>query len=425
MKERATRTDRPMVIAGAGQGGLQAAESLRLEGWEGEIILFGEERLAPYYRPPLSKEALLEPLDLSSIVLRGPEALAGKGIDFRANTRVAAIDRSRHEVILADGTRQPYEGLVIATGGNNRRLPVPGGELPDIVSIRGVDDAHKFAVALSEAESVVVVGAGFVGLEIAACCRVNGREVTVVEREDRVLARAVSPLISETYARLHRENGVTLDLNASVAEVLSRDGRAAGVRLADGRRIDADLVVAGIGLIPADELGRAAGLPCDRGIIVDRCSRTIDPDIVAIGDCTATAHEPGMPLHRLESVQNALEQAKAGAAALMGREKPFLLAPWFWSDQYEIKLQIVGSSAGHDRAVTRGDLSGYKFSVFYFQGGRLVGADSLNRSADHMAARKILDRGLTLTPEQAGDEKFNLGAFVKAAEKAAAANEPA
>lgn len=420
MIERPIRTDRPMVIAGAGQGGLQAAESLRQEGWEGEVILFGEERIAPYYRPPLSKEALLEPLDLGSIVLRGPEALAGKGIDFRPNTRVDAVDRAAREVILANGTRQPYEGLVIATGGINRRLPVPNGDHPDIVSIRGVDDAHKFAVTLAESESVVVVGAGFVGMEIAACCRLNDKRVTVVERESRVLARAVSPLISETYARLHRERGVELALDASVAEVLVEDGKVAGVKLADGRVIRADMIVAGIGLVPADELGRGCGLPCDHGIIVDRCSRTIDPHVVAIGDCTATAHEPGMPLHRLESVQNALEQAKAGAAALMGREKPFLVAPWFWSDQYEIKLQIVGSSAGYDRMIVRGDVEGYKFSVFYFAGGRFIGADSLNRVQDHMASRKILDRGLPLTPEQVEDEKLNLGALVKAAEKAAA-----
>ncbi len=420
MKQRANRTDRPMVIAGAGQGGLQAAESLRLEGWEGEIILFGEERLAPYYRPPLSKEALLEPLDLSSIVLRGPEALAGKGIDFRPNTRVTGVDREKREVILASGARQPYEGLVIATGGVNRRLPVPNGTHPDIVSIRGVDDAHKFAVSLAEAETVVVVGAGFVGMEIAACCRLNDKEVTVVERESRVLARAVSPLISDTYARLHRERGVRLALDSSVAEVIVENEKVKGVKLSDGRVIAADLIVAGIGLVPADELGRDAGLPCDHGIIVDRCSRTIDPDIVAIGDCTATAHEPGMPLHRLESVQNALEQAKSGAAALMGREKPFLLAPWFWSDQYEIKLQMVGTSTDHDRVVTRGDIDGYKFSAFYFKGDTFLGAASLNRVADHMAARKILDRGMKLTPEQVADEKVNLGALVKAAEKAAA-----
>ncbi|TBW37439.1 pyridine nucleotide-disulfide oxidoreductase [Siculibacillus lacustris] len=407
-----------MVVAGAGQGGLQAAESLRLEGWEGEIILFGEERIAPYYRPPLSKEALLEPLDLSSIVLRGPEALVDKGIDFRPNTRVTAVDRAKREVTLANGTRQPYEGLVIATGGVNRRLPVPNGDHPDIVSIRGVDDAHKFAVSLAEAETVVVVGAGFVGMEIAACCRLNDKVVTVVERESRVLARAVSPLISDTYARLHRERGVHLALESTVAEVIVAGGKVKGVKLTDGRVIEADLIVAGIGLVPADELGRGCGLPCDHGIIVDRCSRTIDPHIVAIGDCTATAHEPGMPLHRLESVQNALEQAKSGAAALMGREKPFLLAPWFWSDQYEIKLQMVGTSLDHDRVVTRGDIEGYKFSAFYFKGEQFLGTASLNRVADHMASRKILDRGLTLTPEQAADETLNINSIVKAAEAA-------
>lgn len=415
MQKRPVRTDRPMVIAGAGQGGLQAAESLRQEGWEGDIILFGDELHPPYYRPPLSKEALLEPLDMSSIVLRGPEALEQKRIELRLGCHVAAIDRKAREVLLADGTRQPYEGLVIATGGRNRKLPVPGGDHPEVISIRGVDDTHKFATRLSASETVVVVGAGFVGLEIAACCALNGKDVTVVERESRVLARAVTPFISETYARLHRERGVKLELEAAVAEVLIENGKPAGVRLGDGRVLPADLVVAGIGLIPNDELAHVAGLPCDLGVIVDRCARTSDPDIVAIGDCTATAHEPHMPLHRLESVQNAIEQGKAGAAALMGLEKPFDVAPWFWSDQYEIKLQIVGSSRGADRAVVRGDVEGYRFSVFYFHNGQFIGADSLNKAQDHMVARKILDRGLTLTPEQVEDETLNLNSIVKAA----------
>ncbi|MDR3375226.1 MAG: FAD-dependent oxidoreductase [Ancalomicrobiaceae bacterium] len=420
MKLRASDTGRPMVIAGAGQGGLQAAESLREEGWEGGVILFGEERLPPYYRPPLSKDALIEPLDLSTIVLRGPEALASKGIDFRPNTRVMAIDRAAREVVLANGTRQPYEGLVIATGGINRRLPVPGGTHPGVVSIRGVDDAFKFTASLEEADSVVVVGAGFVGLEVAACCAVNNKDVTVIEREARVLARAVSPAISETYERLHRERGVAIELNAAVAEVLIADDKPCGVRLTDGREIRANLVVAGIGLIPCDELAVAAGLACNHGVIVDRCARTADTDIVAIGDCSATAHEPGMPLHRLESVQNALEQAKAGAAALMGKEKPFLLAPWFWSDQYDVKLQIVGSSAGYDQMLTRGDIANYRFSNFYFKNGAFIGCDSLNKGQDHMVARKILDRGLTLTPEQVADEKLNLNSIVKAAAAVAA-----
>lgn len=417
---RPSRTDRPMVIVGAGQGGLQAAESLRVEGWEGEIILFGDEKIPPYYRPPLSKDALMEPLDVASIVLKTPEAIAAKGIDMRLGMLVTAIDRAKREVTLADGSTQPYEGLVIATGGRNRGLPVPGGDSPFITSIRGIDDTYKFVEQLLKAETVVVIGAGFVGLEIAACCRLNGKDVTVVERADRVLSRAVSPLISETYARMHRDNGVVLELNAAVVEiVLGDDRRPKAVKLADGRVLAADLVVAGIGLIPNDELGAAAGLACQHGIIVDACARTADPDVVAIGDCTATSVKPGMPLHRLESVQNAVEQAKAGAAALMGAEKPFNVAPWFWSDQYDVKLQIVGLSAGYDEMVVRGDVTSYKFSVFYFKDGAFVGADSLSRGGDHMAARKILDRGLPLTPAQVADETFNLAQYVKTAPVAA------
>lgn len=409
MKQRATRTDRPMVVIGAGQGGIQAAESLRDEGWEGEIVLFGDEPHPPYHRPPLSKEALLETLDFSDILLRGPDDIAARGIDFRPGVHALAIDRAARTVALDDGSVQPYEGLVIATGGHNRRLPIPGGDLPDISSLRSIDDAWKFAEALGRSRTVLIVGAGFVGLEIAACCRLCDKDVTVIEREARVLARAVPPVMSEVYARLHRERGVVLELGTSVLEVLAQDGKACGLRLGDGRVLAGDLIVAGIGLVPNDRIAAAAGLPCEHGVIVDACARTVDPDIVAVGDCTATAHAPGQPLHRLESVQNAVEQARAGAAALMGREKPFVAAPWFWSDQYDIKLRSVGRSAGHDRVVIRGDEANYRFSAFYFRDGLFLGADSLNAVQDHAAARKILDRGLPLTPEEVADPKFELG----------------
>lgn len=415
MKARANRTDCPMVVVGAGQGGIQAAESLRDEGWEGEIVLVGDEPHPPYHRPPLSKEALLDTLDFADIQLRGPEAIAAKGIDFRPGVHALSIDRAARTVALDDGSTLAYEGLVLATGGHNRRLPVPGGDLPDISSLRSIDDAYKFAAALGRAETVLVVGAGFVGLEIAACCRLCDKQVTVVEREARVLARAVAPVISEIYARLHRERGVTLEMEASVVEVLSKDGRATGVRLADGRILEADLIVAGIGLVPNDRLAREAGLACELGIIVDTCARTADPDIVAVGDCTAVAHAPGQPLHRLESVQNAVEQAKAGAAALMGREKPFVAPPWFWSDQYDIKMRSVGRSADHDRHVLRGDVANYRFSAFYFRGDTFLGADSLNAVQDHNAARRILDRGLPLSPEQLADPTFDIGKWARAA----------
>lgn len=420
MEKRATRTDRPMLIIGAGQGGIQAAESLRDEGWEGEIVLVGDEPHPPYHRPPLSKEALLETIDFSDILLRGPEAIAAKGIEFRPGVHALAIDRAARTVALDDGTIQPYEGLVIATGGHNRRLPVPGGDLPDISSLRSIDDAYKFAEALGRSETVLVVGAGFVGLEIAACCRMCDKEVTVIERESRVLARAVAPVISEVYARLHRERGVTLELETSVVEVLATDGRASGLRLGDGRVLRGDLIVAGIGLVPNDRIAAAAGLACEHGIVVDACARTADPHIVAVGDCTAVAHEPGQPLHRLESVQNAVEQAKAGAAALMGREKPFVSAPWFWSDQYDVKMRSVGRSAGHDRHVVRGDMANYRFSAFYFRDGRFLGADSVNAVQDHTAARKILDRGLSLTAEEIADPTFEIAKRAREVPAAAA-----
>lgn len=402
-----------MVVVGAGQGGLQMAESLRAEGWTGPIRLYGDEPFAPYNRPPLSKAALSGESGPEHLVIRGPDFFVKKGIDLVTSTRVVAVDRAAKEVVLADGTRVAYAGLAIATGSRARTLPLPGADLDGVFVLRTLADALAIKARLATARAVAVVGGGFIGLEVAASARKTGCEATVIEALPRLMARAVSEPISAWYADLHARHGVRVLLETGVTGFLGEAGRVTAVATSAGP-IAADLVVVGVGVVPNDEIARAAGLDCDRGVVVDDCSATSDPAIVALGDCTARRMPDGT-LRRLESVQNAVEQAKSGAARLMGKDRPFTATPWFWSDQYDVKLQMAGLSAGHDRSVVRGSLDDAAFSIFYWREGRLVACDSINRPQDHMAARKLLDKGVSPSPEEIADPAFDLPAFVRAA----------
>jgi len=400
-----------MIVVGAGQGGLQVAESLRAEGWDGPLTLIGEEPQAPYHRPPLSKAMLTGAMDEAQIAIRGPEFFEKHGIDLFTGERVTGIDRAARRVTLSDGRTLPYRGLALATGAHGRPLPVPGADLESVLGLRTLGDARRLRAALEGAERVVVIGGGFIGLEVAAVARKLGREVTVLEAADRLLARSATPFLAEVFAGLHRAHGVTVHLGAKVVELEGRDGRVAAVRTADGGRHPADVVVVGIGIIPNAELAAASGLACDGGVVVDDCGRTDDPAIVAVGDCTVRRGAQGVL--RLESVQNAVEMGKSAAAALLGRERPFTAAPWFWSDQYDVKLQIAGLSAGYDQVVLRGEPAERRSSAFYFRDGALLAIDSLNRPQDHMLGRKLLDRKVPLTPEQAADPAFPLASLTR------------
>ena len=405
-----------IVIVGAGQAGVQAAEALRAGGYEGSITLLGDEPHGPYHRPPLSKAWLAGEMDAAQLVMRAPEMLARKGIELRTGLTVQRIDRDAKTLQLADGSALPYTGLVLATGATPRALPLTGGDTAGVLPLRSRADAsaiaERMSVCIEKDLPIVVIGGGFIGLEVAATARKKGARVTVLEAAPRLLGRVLAPVLSDWYASLHRGHGVQLMLNAQVAGIEADANGVSGVKLTDGSVLPAGLVVVGIGVVANDQLARDAGLACDRGIVVDACGRTSDPAIVAAGDCTARRLADGSLL-RLESVQNATEQGKSAAAALLGQDRPFTATPWFWSDQYDRKLQMAGLSTGADAWAVRGDMAGGSFSVYHFQGDRLLAVDSVNAAKDHLQARKLLDAGVSPTPWQAGDVSFDLGGLLK------------
>jgi len=406
----------PILIIGAGQAGVQTAEALRAGGFEGPITLLGDEPHGPYHRPPLSKAWLAGEMEAVQLVMRAPEMLARKNIELRTDCQVTAIDRAAKSVTLRDGSTLPYSGLVLATGSTPRTLPLPGGNAQGVLALRSRDDAsaiaERMATCIERQLPLVVIGGGFIGLEVAATARKKGLTVTVLEAAPRLLGRVLAPMLSDWYAELHRSHGVQLVLGAQIAEIITdHEGQATGVRMADGTLYPAGLVVVGIGVNANDKLARAAGLTCERGIVVDACGRTSDTSIVAAGDCTARRLSDGSLL-RLESVQNATEQGKSAAAALLGQERPFTATPWFWSDQYDKKLQMAGLSMGADHWAVRGDIASGSFTVYHYKGDQLLAADSINASKDHLQVRKLLDAGVSPTPQQAGDAGFDLNSLL-------------
>jgi 3-phenylpropionate/trans-cinnamate dioxygenase ferredoxin reductase component len=375
-----------VVIVGAGHAGFQTAASLRAEGYQESIRLIGDEPHLPYQRPPLSKGMLLGKQEMRHATLRPAAFYESQRIDVLLGERAASIDTAGQNVILASGRQVRYEHLVLATGARNRMLPIDGA-----LYLRTLDESTELRQRLSGAQYVAIIGGGFIGLEVAAAARLLGKKVTVVEVQPRLLARVVAPVVSEYFRQRHTEEGVHVLLNRGLSELGG-----------------ADLIVAGVGVAPNTELARDAGLEVGNGIAVDEYLRTADPRIFAIGDC-AEYPNPFAPARiRLESVQNAVDQAVCVARAITGNANPYGAAPWFWSDQFDIRLQIAGVATGYDQVVTRGAPESRKFSAFYYRQSQLVAIDSINRPAEHLQARKIIAARASISPEQAADESFDL-----------------
>lgn len=406
-------TSAPIVIVGAGQAGFETAIQLRKLGHPGRVLILGDEPHLPYKRPPLSKAYLAGTLPLDSLYLMPRPNLEKVGIEFRGDARVTAINRAGKSVRLESGESIVYDQLVLATGGRARPLTVPGADRPNVLLLRTIADVDRIRQLSASGKRVVIAGGGFIGLEVAAVCIKLGLRVTVLEGLPRVLARVTAPQVSEFFERVHREAGVDLRTSAQIAG-FEGEPEVNQVVLADGSRIDADFVIVGVGQIPNVELAQRAGLAVDNGIVVDEFTRTSDSDILAAGDCTQHPSAFFTRRLRLESVQNALEQGRAAAATLAGKPAPYNAVPWFWSDQYELKLQMVGLSAGHDQCVLRGDPAGRAFVAFYLKDGRLIAADAISRPAEFMLAKKLVAARVILDAAALADESVPLKSLLPA-----------
>jgi 3-phenylpropionate/trans-cinnamate dioxygenase ferredoxin reductase subunit len=400
-------TRRSIVIVGAGHAGVQAAASLREEGADDAIVLLSGEPDLPYQRPPLSKAFLKGQMDRAGLPLRAEQFYRDKNVDLRLGVQAKRIDLAGKRVELSSGAAEPFDHLILATGARPRPFDVPGAGLEGVLGLRNIADAATIRERLGVGRRVVVVGAGFIGLEIAATALALGGDVTVVEIA-RPLGRAVSPSTSDFFLDAHKAFGARFRLGVGVEAIEGANGAVAAVVLGDGERLAADLVIVGVGVLAEDRLAREAGLACDNGIVVDGELVASDPAVSAIGDCAQFPHHSAGQLLRLESVQNATDQAKCVARRLTGKPERYAALPWFWSDQGDLKLQIAGLSNGVDRWTLRGDPNNRAYAVFGFRGGALAVVETVNRGAEHMAARRIIGGHLPITPDEAADPAFDL-----------------
>jgi 3-phenylpropionate/trans-cinnamate dioxygenase ferredoxin reductase subunit len=402
-------TQGTVVIIGAGHAGFQVAASLRQHGYGERICLINDEAHLPYQRPPLSKAYLKGEGRPDSLMFRPDKFYRDQTIDLIAD-RAVSIDRAARRLLLASGTSLDYGHLVLATGARNRLLDIPNANLEAVRYLRILDESEALRQRITSGQRVVVIGAGFIGLEFAATARAKGLEVDVLELGARVMARAVTAEISEFFQARHTATGMRIHLGVQATSIESDGTHVTGVSLSDGRHLPADLVVVGVGVLPNIELAHDAGLPVAAGIIVNEQLLTSDPDISAVGDCALFASPRFGGSLRLESVQNATDHARCVAARLTGDAKTYDGLPWFWSDQGPDKLQIAGLTTGYDRVVVRGDREGASFSAFCYKSGQLVGVESVNRAGDHVFGRKILGLNRSIEPEQAADLSFDLKA---------------
>lgn len=404
----------PLVaIVGTGQAGFQTAASLRQDGFAGRIVLIGAEPVPPYQRPPLSKSYLAGDSGLDELWLRPEAFYRTHEIEVLAGETVMAIDRRDRRLRLGSGGEISWNHLVLATGARYRPLPVPGAELDGVLPLRTLADADILRERLAGVHDVVVVGAGFIGLEFASVAVARGASVQIIEITQQAMGRVVSPQTSSFFADAHTRWGSRITFGTGVARITGAAGRVTAVETTDGRRLPADLMLICIGVIPNAELARDARLDIENGIVVDENLATADPAIFAIGDCANFPTPFTVGRVRLESVQNAVDQGRCVAAAIAGKPAVYDKVPWFWSDQGDLKLQIAGITQGHDASVTRGDPADGRFSVFCYRAGRLIGVESVNQAADHVVARRLLAGDPGLTPEQGADMSYDLRAHAR------------
>lgn len=397
-----------IIIIGAGQAAAQAVQSLRAEGFTGPIKLIGDEPYAPYQRPPLSKKYLAGEIGYDRVELKGQDFYSDSGVETLWQTRVTEIDRRSKRILTGDGRAFEYGKLLIATGSRVREINVPGFDLEGVHYLRNIADVEAIQAHFKPGAKMVVVGGGYIGLEVAAVAAKRGIDVTVLETADRVMARVVDPIVSHFYERVHRAEGVKIETGVTVSGFEGTD-KVKAVTSGEGKSFPCDFVVVGIGIIPNTELAVEAGLTVENGIVVDELCRTSDPDICAAGDCTSHPNAVYGRRLRLESVHNAIEQGKTAAATLAGKEKPYNQVPWFWSDQYDLKLQIVGLSAGYTQAVVRGDPEGSRsFAVFYLKDDVLIAVDAVNRAPEFMMAKILTQKQAVLDPKRIADETISV-----------------
>jgi 3-phenylpropionate/trans-cinnamate dioxygenase ferredoxin reductase subunit len=394
------------LIVGASHAGTQLALSLRQGGWSGRIVLIGDEPVNPYQRPPLSKDILSGAKSFEQIPIRPGSVLESSGIELILGHRVENIDRSSKTVTLDDGSSLGYDKLALTLGAYPATIPVTGVDKHGVYYLRNLADVEQIRPHIGHGKSAVIVGGGYIGLEAGSVLRRTGMRVTVLEALPRVLQRVTAPVVSTFYERLHDEEGLRVVTGCLVTSI-EGDKRVERVFCADGSEFDAGLVIIAVGVLPNTGLAEAAGLDVEDGILVDEFTRTSDPDIVAAGDCTRHYNPIYRRRVRLESVQNAMDQAKTAAATLNGMPEPYHALPWFWSDQYDVKLQIAGLSQGYDNIVLRGNPdNGRSFAVFYFKGDRLLAVDAINRPGEFMAGKKLLLQGASVDKSRLSDESI-------------------
>ena len=399
------------LIIGASHAGASLATAVRKEGWTGRILVIGDETVLPYHRPPLSKALLMGEKTTDQIEIFKAAVYEKAGIEFRLGVRVESINRSAKTVLLNNGETLSYDKLGLCTGARVRKLDIPGANLKGVHYLRTLADAQAIQAAVKPGGKAVIVGGGYIGLETAASLNKLGMEVTVLEMMNRILERVTAPELSAYYSDLHSRNGVNIVVNAQALELRGTD-HVQQVVCNEDRVLDADLVIIGIGVIPNTELAAAAGLEIDNGIVVDEFARTADPDIVAVGDCTNHPNDMLGYRLRLESVPNAMEQAKTAAASICGQQKAYHALPWFWSDQYSAKLQIAGMNRGYDKVIIRGEPSSDQFVAWYVKGDQILAADCINSAKEFMAAKKIIGQKVVIDTASLSDLSIDLNTLI-------------